>query len=320
MAETADGNVGHVSGDGNGDVGSVSSDGDGNVGSVGGDGTVGFVGLGHMGAVLAANLVAVGHGVVAHDLAGPGRAPAGSTFASDVAEVARRAEVIVLSLPDGDASEAVARLIVGTDDRRAASVIDTSTIGVAAAETIAALLEAAGLDYVDAPVSGGVAGARARTLAVMYAGRDAACVRVEPVLAALSDRRRRVGDRPGMAQAMKLANNFLSATALAATSEAISFGLSVGLDMATMLEVLDASSGQSAATRDKFPNHVLTGLYGAGFTNTLMTKDVRLYLREVAERGGAASIGTVTTSVWEQFTASEPGADFTRIYPFVAGS
>ena len=76
------------------------------------------------------------------------------------------------------------------------------------------------------------------------------------MLAGLSDRRRRVGDRPGMAQALKLANNFLSATALAATSEAIAFGLSVGLDMATMLEVIDASSGQSAATSDKFPNHV----------------------------------------------------------------
>ena len=81
-----------------------------------------------------------------------------------------------------------------------------------------------------------------------------------------------------MAQAMKLANNFLSATALAATSEAIAFGTSVGLDMATMLEVLNASSGQSAATSDKFVNHVLTGTYSSGFLNTLMAKDVRLYL------------------------------------------
>ena len=96
-------------------------------------------------------------------------------------------------------------------------------------------------------------------LSVMYAGPDAACQVVEPILAGLSDRNRRVGDRPGMAQALKLANNFLSATALAATSEAIAFGLSVGLDMQTMLEVIDASNGQSAATRDKFPNHVLTG-------------------------------------------------------------
>jgi 3-hydroxyisobutyrate dehydrogenase len=78
----------------------------------------------------------------------------------------------------------------------------------------------------------------ARTLSVMYAGTDAACRAVEPVLSGLSERRRRVGDSPGMAQALKLANNFLSATALAATSEAIAFGLSVGLDMETMLEVI----------------------------------------------------------------------------------
>ena len=92
-----------------------------------------------------------------------------------------------------------------------------------------------------------------------------------------------------MAQALKLANNFLSATALAATSEAVVFGLSVGLDMATMLEVIDASSGQSAATRDKFPNHVPTGRYGAGFANSLMAKDLRLYLE--CRRGAGCTVG-----------------------------
>ena len=198
-------------------------------------------------------------------------------------------------------------------------MVDTSTVGVAAAQAIDGLLTEAGVAYVDAPVSGGVAGARARTLSVMYAGTDAACRAVEPVLAGLSDRRRRVGDRPGMAQALKLANNFLSATALAATSEAIAFGLSVGLEMETMLEVIDASSGQSAASRDKFPNHVLTGRYAAGFANSLMSKDLKLYLGAVAAQGAPSVLATVTESVWEQFAAAEPGADFTRIYPFVAG-
>jgi len=153
---------------------------------------------------------------------------------------------------------------------------------------------------------------------VMYAGTDSACRVVEPVLAGLSDRRRRVGDRPGMAQALKLANNFLSATALAATSEAIAFGLSVGLDMETMLEVIDASSGQSAASRDKFPNHVLTGRYAAGFANSLMSKDLKLYVGAVETQGAPSVLGSVTESVWEQFAAAEPGADFTRIFPFVA--
>ncbi|WP_206326598.1 NAD(P)-dependent oxidoreductase [Streptomyces sp. S3(2020)] len=280
--------------------------------------TVGFVGLGNMGGVLAANLVATGHDVVAHDALGPQCAPEGSTYAPDVAEVARAADVLVLSLPDGTASEQVARALLATDGRRVRHVVDTSTVGVTAARTVAALLAAEKVGYVDAPVSGGVAGARARTLTVMYAGSDDDCAEVEDVLAGLSDRRHRVGARPGMAQALKLANNFLSATTLAATGEAIAFGLAAGLDMATMLDVLNGSSGRSAATEDKFPRHVLTGRYAAGFTNSLMNKDVQLYLREAEE--GAGSIGDAVGALWERFAQVEPGADFTRIYPYVAGS
>jgi 3-hydroxyisobutyrate dehydrogenase len=281
--------------------------------------TVGIIGLGNMGSALAANLVGSGLVVVTHDLAGPERSPEGAAFVESVAEVARRADTIVLSLPNGDASEAVAREIVGADGRRTGHVVDTSTIGVAAARAIEALLADHGVGHVDAPVSGGVAGARARTLSVMYAGEGSACEAVEDVLAGLSDRRRRVGDRAGMAQALKLANNFLSATALAATSEAIAFGRSVGLDLGTMLEVLNASSGQSAATSDKFPNHVLTERYAAGFANSLMAKDLALYLQAVEAQGSPTVLGPLTAEVWDRFTAAEPGADFTRIYPFVEG-
>ncbi len=281
--------------------------------------TVGFVGLGNMGSVLAGNLVGTGHDVVSHDVTGPGRNPAGAAFAEDLAQLAGRADIVVLCLPDGAVSARVAREIAVAPDRRVTAVVDTSTIGVAAAQAIDGLCREGGIGYVDAPVSGGVAGARARTLSVMYAGPDATCRAVEPVLTGLSDRRRRVGERPGMAQALKLANNFLSATALAATSEAIAFGLSVGLDMATMIEVIDGSSGQSAATSDKFPNHVLTGRYGAGFANSLMSKDLELYLAAVDAQGVPSVLGNVTASVWERFAAEEPGADFTRIYPFVAG-
>ncbi|MES5817676.1 NAD(P)-dependent oxidoreductase [Streptomyces sp. RG80] len=282
--------------------------------------TVGFVGLGNMGGVLAANLVAAGHDVLAHDALGPRRAPEGSAYAPDVAEVARGADVLVLSLPDGTACEQVARAVLAADDRRVRHVVDTSTIGVTAARTLAELLAEEKVGYVDAPVSGGVAGARARTLTVMYAGSDDDCDRVAKVLAGLSDRRHRVGARPGMAQALKLANNFLSATTLAATSEAIAFGLAAGLDMATMLDVLNGSSGRSAATEDKFPGHVLTGRYAAGFTSSLMSKDVQLYLREAGAGAGAGPIGDAVGALWERFAQVEPGADFTRIYPYVAGS
>jgi 3-hydroxyisobutyrate dehydrogenase-like beta-hydroxyacid dehydrogenase len=270
-----------------------------------------------MGSVLASNLVGAGLGVVAYDAAGAARCPAGVTWAGGVSEVAGQAGTVVLSLPDGAASSQVAGALVATPGRVITHVIDTSTIGVSAAESVSSMLRDAGVAYVDAPVSGGIAGARARTLMVMYAAPSEECAHIEPVLAGLSDRRQRVGDRAGLAQALKLANNFLSATTLAATSEAVSFGVSVGLDMATMLEVLNGASGQSQATSDKFPNHVLTGRYAAGFTSSLMSKDVQLYMREVGERGGPADLAGVTASLWERFATAEPGADFTRIFPFV---
>jgi 3-hydroxyisobutyrate dehydrogenase-like beta-hydroxyacid dehydrogenase len=233
--------------------------------------------------------------------------------------MAQQADVVVFSLPDGNVCELVARQLAGADPRRVTHVIDTSTIGLHAAHVVEALLDAAGIAYVDAPVSGGVAGARARSLAVMYAASDEACERVQPVLAGLSDRTKRVGDRPGLAQAVKLANNFLSATALAATSEAVAFGVAAGVDMGVMLEILNSSSGASAATGDKFPNHVLTERYASGFTNSLMAKDVGLYLREVQAQDGPTSFGELTASVWQEFADQEPGTDFTRIYPFVSG-
>jgi len=282
----------------------------------------GFIGLGNMGHALASNLVASGFDLVVFDVAGKERAPEGSRFVESAEDVARSADVIVLSLPDGDISGSVARAIAAADARRTRDVIDTSTVGVPASQAIAAALAEHGVDYVDAPVSGGPAGARARTLTVMYAGPDDACARVEPVLAGLSDRRRRVGARAGLGQAMKLANNFLSATALAATSEAIAFGLSVGLEMADMLEVLATSSGQNMAVSDKFPNHVLTGRYASGFSNVLMSKDLQLYLQAVREAGGGdgspAAVGALTASIWKDFAEQEPGADFTRIYLHVA--
>jgi 3-hydroxyisobutyrate dehydrogenase-like beta-hydroxyacid dehydrogenase len=283
-------------------------------------GPVAVVGLGNMGSELAVNLLESGFDVVGFDLAGPSRSPDGATFAASVADVARRAPVVVCSLPDAAASLDVARAIVAVPARLATHVVDTSTIGVEAAEEIAALLGGAGVGYVDAPVSGGPAGARARTLAVMYAAPGDACAYVDPVLAGLSDVRHRVGDRAGLGQAMKLANNFLSATALAATSEAVAFGRSVGLDPATMLAVFNAASGRNTATSDKFPNHVVTGRFASGFSNTLMHKDVRLYLRSVEARHGPDALAAVTASVWARFAAEEAGADFTRIAPFVDGA
>jgi 3-hydroxyisobutyrate dehydrogenase len=279
---------------------------------------IGFVGLGHMGGALASNLVAAGFPLVTYDVAGPDRTPVGATFAPDLAQLAASVEAVVLSLPDGHASLSVIEELIAAPGRRVTHVVDTSTTGVAAARRSAALLDSAGITFVDAPVSGGVAGALARTLMVMYAAPSAACGAVEPILEGLSDRRRFVGDEPGLGQALKLANNFLSATALAAASEAIAFGTSAGLSMKTMLEVINLSSGQSAATSGKFVEQVLTSHYASGFANTLMSKDVQLYLEEAAAQGSPTAIGDVTADIWARFALSEPDADFTRIYPHIA--
>ncbi len=280
-------------------------------------GVVGFIGLGNMGGALAANLVAAGHEVVTTDAAGAVRNVTGAEFVADATVVAQRADVVVFSLPDGRVSQTVARQLAATADRRCRFVIDTSTIGPAASGTIDAVLAEEGIGYVDAPVSGGVAGAKARTLAVMYSGSDASCAAVAEVIAGLSDRTIRVGDRPGLAQVIKLANNFLSATALAATSEAVAFGVAAGVDMAVMIDVLSKSSGNNTATTDKFPNHVITGRYASGFSNSLMAKDVALYLRSVEEMGGPTAFGALTEGVWRRFAEHEPNVDFTRIYPYV---
>jgi 3-hydroxyisobutyrate dehydrogenase-like beta-hydroxyacid dehydrogenase len=280
---------------------------------------VGFIGLGNMGHALATNLVAAGHALVTHDIAGSHRNPDGAVFADDVSGVAARTEIVVLSLPDGAASERVCRELSSAADSMVRYVIDTSTIGLEAARTIDELLSNAGITYVDAPVSGGVAGARARSLAVIVAGDASACEAVETVLAGLSDCRFHVGERPGMGQALKLANNFLSATALVATSEAIAFGTAVGLDMATMLDVLNTSSGRSAATSDKFANHVVNDRYASGFANTLMAKDVQLYLGAATAQGAPCAVGRVTSELWRRFAEAEPDVDFTRVYPFIRG-
>jgi 3-hydroxyisobutyrate dehydrogenase len=279
--------------------------------------TVGFVGLGNMGNALATNLVDAGFLVVAYDAAGPERNVKGAAFVGDVAAVSQRAEVVVLSLPDGTTSELVARQLTEASDRRVTHVVDTSTIGPRSARYIEAMLADNAIAYVDAPVSGGVAGARSRTLTVMVAGGDDAVAEVAPVLDGLSDQIRRVGDRPGLAQAAKLANNFLSAIALAATSEAVAFGVAAGVELTTLLEVINASSGRNTATADKFPNQVVTERYASGFTNSLMAKDVSLYRAEVLDQGGPHTFGDLATSLWDAFVEAEPGVDFTRVYRYV---
>ena len=280
--------------------------------------TFGFIGLGNMGAPMAANLACAGRRLVVHDAAGTReRAPPGAAPAEDNRAVARNADAIFLSLPDGDSVREVAEEIAGVPDARVRCVIDTSTVGITSAREIHARLAGAGIEYLDAPVSGGVFGARNGTVAVMFAGPDAAFATYRPVLDDIAAHVVHVGREAGLGQAMKLLNNFLSAVAMTATSEAIALGERHGLDMATMIEVLNASSGRNSATADKFPNRILPGTYDTGFTSRLMEKDLRLYLEAREEAGGEAMLAPSVHEVWRRLEDAEPNADITRVYPFV---
>lgn len=280
--------------------------------------TVGFIGLGNMGGPMAANLANAGIRLLVHDAAGTqARAPRGAAIAPDNRAVARGADVTLLSLPDGNIVQAAIKEIRSAKNRRVHTVIDTSTIGMAAAQKAHATLAEAGIDYYDAPVSGGVSGARDATIAVMFAGSDAGYELYAPLLQPMAAKVVHVGREPGLGQAMKLANNFLSGIAIAATSEAVAFGERVGLDMTTMLEVLNASSGRNTATADKFPKRVLTGTYDAGFTSRLMEKDIRLYLEAVDAKDAKRALAPRTHEMWRQLEDNEPNADVTRMFPFV---
>lgn len=276
---------------------------------------LGFAGLGRMGRPMAARLVAAGCEVLGYDIAGTlERLPEGVGAAESIADLAARADIIFLSVPDGPVSRSICAEIAALDERRVRAVVDLSTIGISAARECAALLEQAGVAYVDAPVSGGVAGATNGTLAMMVGAPEPLFEELRPLLGIFARNCFRVGDEPGQGQAMKLLNNYASAAALAATSEAVVFGARLGLDLATMVAVLNVSSGRSAASEDKFPRSIVPRSYDFGFAGALMTKDVTLYYENATAAGAPHELAAAVAAVWQRFNASHPAADFTYIH------
>ena len=277
--------------------------------------TIGWIGIGSMGHRMTRHLVAAGHALVVADAVSTERAPPGAQAAKSNGEVAALADTIILSLPDGNISQAVAREIADASPRKVKTVIDTSTIGIKAAEAVADILGKAGIACVDAPVSGGTAGADKATLAIMLACPAETYERVKPLMS-LMGKPFYVGPRPGQGQAVKLLNNFLSATALAATSEAIAFGVSQGIEMKTILDIVNASTGRNSATEDKFPRRIMHGRYDAGFTAKLQLKDIKLYLENARAAGIAGAIADTVVRVWSEMDAALPKADICEMYPY----
>jgi 3-hydroxyisobutyrate dehydrogenase-like beta-hydroxyacid dehydrogenase len=217
-------------------------------------------------------------------------------------------DTVLLSLPTPPIVREVALGADGVGSgSKVKTMIDLSTTGARMAREIAGALAAKGITAVDSPVSGGVAGAAKGTLAVMVACERAHFAELEPMLAQFG-KVFFVGERPGMGQTMKLANNLLSATAMAATSEAIVFGVKAGLDPAVMCNVINAGSGRNTATEDKFPRQVLPRRFSHGFTTGLMYKDVTLCLEEAAAAGVPMPVADTVRALWARAHA-ELGAD-----------
>jgi 3-hydroxyisobutyrate dehydrogenase-like beta-hydroxyacid dehydrogenase len=276
---------------------------------------IGFIGLGNMGFPMAQRLIHADHQVIAFDTRAEALARVvalGARAASSPKEVADSAETVLASLPSVDAALSVA---TGTDGviegSRVKRYVDLSTVGNRTAVQIHDRLAQRNIVAIDSPVSGGVSGAQKGTLAVMVSGPRSEYDIVQPVLETIG-RSFYIGGQPGSAQTMKLANNILAATVLVATSEVVVMGVKSGLDPSVMIDVLNAGSGGTSASRDKFPRAILPRTFDYGFATGLMVKDVGLYLDEAKALGVSVEVAEAVGRLWDLAMREQgPDSDFT---------
>ena len=276
---------------------------------------IGFIGLGKMGFPMARRLIEANNRLFVFDQreeAVDRLVALGARAASSPKDVADHAETVMASLPSLQASLEVATGADGViEGKRVRRFVDLSTVGSQMAVQICDLLAKRKLVQLDSPVSGGVGGAEKGTLAVMVSGPRADFEAVKPALEVIG-KVFFIGEKPGSAQTMKLANNLLSATAVVATSEAVVMGVKAGLDPAVMIDVINAGSGMNTASRDKFPRSILPRSFDFGFATGLMVKDVRLCLEEAKSLGLSMEVAEAVGRSWE-VVIGEMGAesDFT---------
>ena len=278
---------------------------------------VGFVGLGNMGRPMAQNLARAGHDIVGHDVVAP--CPGGVAAANSSAEAAAGREVVITMLPDGAslrnvASEIMPAMFPG------AVLLDCSTVDIASAKETADDAEAVGLHFVDAPVSGGVAGAESGTLTFMAGGTAAAFGLVAPLLDVMGGRSVHCGSA-GSGQAAKICNNMILGATMIVTCEAFGLADRLGLSRERMFEVVSTSSGFSWSL-NKYcpapnvgPNSPSDNDYRPGFASDLMLKDLRLSQDAARDCGAETPIGRRATEIFGRFVEEENGSglDFSAI-------
>jgi len=294
---------------------------------------VGFIGIGNMGRPMAKNILKAGNNVLQADhklhvfdldrkrLATFVEEEPGAQPTADALAVAKASNVIVTMLPTGPIVRAVVEEMLATDAlARGTIIVDTSSSEPTGTRELAQRLAAHGVVLIDAPVSGGIAGAAAGTLTLMIGSDDDRAVeRVTPVLQAMGGKLFRTGGS-GSGDAMKALNNYLAAANFRAASEAFAIGEKFGLDPGLILEIVNASTGRSSATEGAFKTQVLTGKYAAGFALGLLAKDVKIAFDLAGELGVMAPVCAVTfNALAAAREAMGYSADFTSAHRYWAG-
>ena len=271
----------------------------------------GFIGLGRMGGAMARRLIEGGHRLVAFDVSASAcdaLAAQGASIASSARAVADSVPIVFLSLPN---PEIVLDTMLGAHGASAGNrlevCVDLSTSGPQAAIKLAAVLAERNIASLEAPVSGGIKGAREGTLSLMISGPQTAWEQTRPLLE-IFGRPFFMGETAGAGQTMKLVNNLMGACAIAITAEGMTIGVKAGLEPARMIEVLNVSSGRNSATLDKWPRAVLPRTFDFGFASGLCLKDVRLCLAAARALGVPLGVGTAVCELLER-TVGTLGAD-----------
>ncbi|GAB4540891.1 MAG: 3-hydroxyisobutyrate dehydrogenase [Ruegeria sp.] len=280
---------------------------------------IGFIGLGNMGAPMAANLAKAGHDVTGFDTAGV--SVEGVTKAETATDAVRGAEAVITMLPNGDILRAVADQIIPHMEKGAV-FIDCSTVDVDSARAVAEQAEKARLLAVDAPVSGGIGGAAAGTLTFMAGGSDAAFAKAAPLFDIMGQKAVHCG-AAGAGQAAKICNNMILGVTMIATCEAFALADKLGLDRQKMFDVVSTSSGYSWSMNAYCPapgvgpQSPADNDYKPGFAAELMLKDLRLSQQAAESADADTPMGQTATALYEQFVESEDGKgmDFSAMLP-----
>jgi len=264
---------------------------------------IGFIGIGNMGTPMSTNLLEAGHELMVYDIRGEAMEEPvrlGAKAARSPKEVAQASDVVMTSLPTQKALEEVVLQKDGVLDgaKRGCVLIDTSTVSPSTIKKIASIAKERGVEVLDAPVSGGVAGARAATLTVMVGGDKGVFERCLEIFHVIGKNINHVGD-VGSGNAVKLVNNLMSLVNLTALSEGMVLGMKAGVDPETLHRVISVSTGSSYALEVKLPNLISKGRFEAGFAIDLACKDLGLAIDLGREMGVPLFVTNVAQQVYE---------------------